>query len=258
MRDTFGAWAGSSFSLGSSLPVSGAGEQPRVGVALESLCLAGLGCWPLTTRQSLCWGLPGTAPHFSLPGGVGCGALLCGAAGFTSVPAPPLEPRSVCFQSPAHGGVDPSVERDGASTGEGGPLWRGQGFRPFLTGAMITRFAAEGTEARSMGAKQWQSLEAALGWVGRACANALVSLQTVEHGFPNQPSALAFDPELRIMAIGTRSGAVKMYPLWAAAFGARQNVLVAAPRVPGPWGRAPAGRPRELPGPWWRLVQLLP
>lgn len=37
--------------------------------------------------------------------------------------------------------------------------------------------------------------------------------QTVEHGFPNQPSALAFDPELRIMAIGTRSGAVKMYPL---------------------------------------------
>uniref|UniRef100_A0A8D0UB64 Lethal(2) giant larvae protein homolog 1 n=1 Tax=Sus scrofa TaxID=9823 RepID=A0A8D0UB64_PIG len=36
-------------------------------------------------------------------------------------------------------------------------------------------------------------------------------LQTVEHGFPNQPSALAFDPELRIMAIGTRSGAVKIY-----------------------------------------------
>lgn len=41
--------------------------------------------------------------------------------------------------------------------------------------------------------------------------------QTVEHGFPNQPSALAFDPELRIMAIGTRSGAVKMYPLRATA-----------------------------------------
>ena len=88
--------------------------------------------------------------------------------------------------------------------------------------------------------KQWQSLEAALGWVGCACANALTSLQTVEHGFPNQPSALAFDPELRIMAIGTRSGAVKMYPLRAAAFGARQNVLVAGPRVLGPWGRAPA------------------
>uniref|UniRef100_A0A8C9C828 LLGL scribble cell polarity complex component 1 n=1 Tax=Phocoena sinus TaxID=42100 RepID=A0A8C9C828_PHOSS len=35
--------------------------------------------------------------------------------------------------------------------------------------------------------------------------------KTVEHGFPNQPSALAFDPELRIMAIGTRSGAVKIY-----------------------------------------------
>ncbi|KAM5263911.1 lethal(2) giant larvae protein homolog 1 isoform 3-T3 [Ctenodactylus gundi] len=35
--------------------------------------------------------------------------------------------------------------------------------------------------------------------------------KTVEHGFPNQPSALAFDPELCIMAIGTRSGAVKIY-----------------------------------------------
>lgn len=35
--------------------------------------------------------------------------------------------------------------------------------------------------------------------------------KTVEHGFPNQPSALAFDPELRIMAIGTRTGAVKIY-----------------------------------------------
>ena len=82
VRDTFRAWAGSSISLGPSLPVSGAGggEQPRVGAALESLCLAGLGYWPLTTPQSLCWGLPGTAPHFSLPGGVGCGVLLRGAA----------------------------------------------------------------------------------------------------------------------------------------------------------------------------------
>ncbi|XP_058012954.1 lethal(2) giant larvae protein homolog 1 isoform X1 [Ahaetulla prasina] len=33
----------------------------------------------------------------------------------------------------------------------------------------------------------------------------------VEHGFPNQPSSLAFDPKLRIMAIGTKSGAVKIY-----------------------------------------------
>ncbi|XP_006875593.1 PREDICTED: lethal(2) giant larvae protein homolog 1 [Chrysochloris asiatica] len=35
--------------------------------------------------------------------------------------------------------------------------------------------------------------------------------KTVEHGFPNQPSALAFDPKLCIMAIGTRSGAIKIY-----------------------------------------------
>ncbi|XP_066545057.1 lethal(2) giant larvae protein homolog 1 [Amia ocellicauda] len=35
--------------------------------------------------------------------------------------------------------------------------------------------------------------------------------KTVEHGFPNQPSALAYDPKLRLMAIGTKSGAVKVY-----------------------------------------------
>ncbi|XP_032178523.1 lethal(2) giant larvae protein homolog 1 isoform X3 [Mustela erminea] len=63
----------------------------------------------------------------------------------------------------------------------------------------------------------YTSLEAALGWAsggpGASCRCPCPPLppQTVEHGFPNQPSALAFDPELRIMAIGTRSGAVKIY-----------------------------------------------
>ncbi|KAM7372266.1 hypothetical protein PAMP_009446 [Pampus punctatissimus] len=35
--------------------------------------------------------------------------------------------------------------------------------------------------------------------------------KTVEHGFPHQPSALAFDPKLQLMAIGTKSGAIKVY-----------------------------------------------
>ncbi|XP_061202715.1 lethal(2) giant larvae protein homolog 1 [Neopsephotus bourkii] len=35
--------------------------------------------------------------------------------------------------------------------------------------------------------------------------------KTVEHGFPSQPSALAYDPVLRVMAIGTKAGAVKLY-----------------------------------------------
>lgn len=38
--------------------------------------------------------------------------------------------------------------------------------------------------------------------------------QTVEHGFPHQPSALAFDPKLELMAIGTKSGAIKVYPFF--------------------------------------------
>lgn len=39
-----------------------------------------------------------------------------------------------------------------------------------------------------------------------------LSLQTVEHGFPHQPSALGYSPSLHILAIGTRSGAIKLYP----------------------------------------------
>lgn len=38
--------------------------------------------------------------------------------------------------------------------------------------------------------------------------------QTVEHGFPHQPSALSYSPSLELLAIGTRSGAIKLYPLW--------------------------------------------
>ncbi|XP_014833536.1 PREDICTED: lethal(2) giant larvae protein homolog 2-like [Poecilia mexicana] len=35
--------------------------------------------------------------------------------------------------------------------------------------------------------------------------------KTVEHGFPHQPSALGYSSSLQLMAIGTRSGAIKLY-----------------------------------------------
>ncbi|KAG5262312.1 hypothetical protein AALO_G00273810 [Alosa alosa] len=35
--------------------------------------------------------------------------------------------------------------------------------------------------------------------------------KTVEHGFPHQPSALGYSPDLDLLAIGTRSGAIKLY-----------------------------------------------
>uniref|UniRef100_A0A671VEE8 LLGL scribble cell polarity complex component 2 n=1 Tax=Sparus aurata TaxID=8175 RepID=A0A671VEE8_SPAAU len=35
--------------------------------------------------------------------------------------------------------------------------------------------------------------------------------QTVEHGFPHQPSALSYSPTLQLLSIGTRSGAIKLY-----------------------------------------------
>ena len=38
-------------------------------------------------------------------------------------------------------------------------------------------------------------------------------LQCVDHGFPSKPSALAYDPKLNLLAIGTKSGVIKVYPL---------------------------------------------
>lgn len=35
--------------------------------------------------------------------------------------------------------------------------------------------------------------------------------KTVEHGFPHQPSALGYSPSLDLLAIGTRSGAIKLF-----------------------------------------------
>lgn len=59
--------------------------------------------------------------------------------------------------------------------------------------------------------------------------------QTVEHGFPHQPSALSYSPSLQLLAIGTRSGAIKLYPslylrvnscqggIWASCLNLRQR-----------------------------------
>ena len=43
--------------------------------------------------------------------------------------------------------------------------------------------------------------------------NAFNFLQAVEHGFPPKPSAIAHDPELNLLAVGTSNGLLKMYPL---------------------------------------------
>nr|XP_006817104.1 PREDICTED: lethal(2) giant larvae protein homolog 1-like isoform X3 [Saccoglossus kowalevskii] len=35
--------------------------------------------------------------------------------------------------------------------------------------------------------------------------------KTVEHGFPNKPSSVSFDPKLKLLAVGTHTGVVKVY-----------------------------------------------
>ena len=37
------------------------------------------------------------------------------------------------------------------------------------------------------------------------------TLQTVQHGFPHKPSALAYDSKKKLLAIGTHSGAIKIF-----------------------------------------------
>lgn len=39
--------------------------------------------------------------------------------------------------------------------------------------------------------------------------------QTVRHGFPHQPSSMAFDPVQKILAVGTQGGALRLYPFAA-------------------------------------------
>ena len=38
-------------------------------------------------------------------------------------------------------------------------------------------------------------------------------LQVLHHGFPTKPSALAYDPKLKLLALGTKNGVLRMYPL---------------------------------------------
>jgi len=40
----------------------------------------------------------------------------------------------------------------------------------------------------------------------------LVYLQTVRHGFPYQPTSMAFDSVQHILAVGTKNGSLRMYP----------------------------------------------
>lgn len=85
---------------------------------------------------------------------------------------------------------------------------------------------------------------------GRVCRPVRFSLQTVEHGFPHQPSALGYSPCLRILAIGTRSGAVKLYGAPGVEFmGLHQenNAVVQIYFLPG--------QVRGLPTPFLRLPE---
>lgn len=78
--------------------------------------------------------------------------------------------------------------------------------------------------------------------LGGCSALTPLSLQTVEHGFPSQPSALAYDPRLRVMAIGTKAGAVKLYPFL----------------TPPPKNKTPRREGTQPPATSWRCPSIRP
>lgn len=41
-----------------------------------------------------------------------------------------------------------------------------------------------------------------------------VNLQTFRHGFPHSPTALGYDPVQKLLAIGDKSGSLRMYPFF--------------------------------------------
>lgn len=193
--------------------------------------------------------------HGTSPPRVGCRASLWDRKG-----------RLLCLHLLGPASLLPEPRAQRAGRGCGGRrlgLGRGRASAVWRAGVVIS-FRVGAVRRRAQLDQLWSCWAAALVWRlpwGRPRGGPLPMpsppLQTVEHGFPNQPSALAFDPELRIMAIGTRSGAVKMYPLRTEAFRACWDLLLAAPRA-GSLGPAWPRRPQSGPGSWWRLVRPLP
>ena len=49
------------------------------------------------------------------------------------------------------------------------------------------------------------------------------TLQTFRHGFPSQPTCLAYDPVQQLLAIGTENGTVLLYP--TAAIGQMRRII---------------------------------
>lgn len=99
---------------------------------------------------------------------------------------------------------------------QGPPWWQWEGGQ----GSILTVLHRWGEAQAGAGLEPWGREKAGGGGglFGRAQGLGVLALtclsprQTVEHGFPSQPSALAYDPALRVMAIGTKAGAVKLYP----------------------------------------------
>ena len=46
--------------------------------------------------------------------------------------------------------------------------------------------------------------------IGKKKINYFFFFQSVRHGFPSKPTAMAWDPELKILAIGSKQGLLRV------------------------------------------------
>lgn len=67
--------------------------------------------------------------------------------------------------------------------------------------------------------------------------HASLLVQTVRHGFPYQPSSMAFDPVQKILAMGTQSGALRLYPFLNAAAKLPRITVTSPPSSKFPKGK---------------------
>lgn len=77
------------------------------------------------------------------------------------------------------------------------------------------------------------------------CVSVFLCLQTVRHGFPHQPTSLAFDPVQKILAIGSRTGGIRMYP-------SDPHLVLASPTTSLLFPPTPPSSPPPLPPFLWR------
>ncbi|KAG8583474.1 hypothetical protein GDO81_008432 [Engystomops pustulosus] len=84
-------------------------------------------------------------------------------------------------------------------------MWKFKEFRKVLDGLTAVSSSSSSSASSQPGNREVDIPETLQSEHFQLC-------KTVRHGFPFEPSAMAFDPVQKILAIGTNHGALRLYP----------------------------------------------